>query len=203
VQHVLSLFVLAQSTIVGVDLEQWLSLVALFYDLNLGALGAAKQYMLPTGAGTQQRERRVASAMLLVLLQGMQFDLLQGSSMAGHPFLPGLKAATTRPLATLLKNVLDGPPRSDGREGVHHLFTLLVLFYACFMHLTGPHKRELSSVLHADWAMAADLVQKAYQKGAWVVLADMCRLLLDPVTSATEALANSTSPSHIHTYSLI
>lgn len=179
----LSLFVLALSNRSSLGLSEWQSLVDSWYQLDLGALKPDRRYMLDRGV-TQQRERRVSGMMMLILVQAMQLDALQGSSYDDHPFVAGLQTATSRPLDPILKALHDGKHGSMPSSPQNtDQFWVLVMFWSCFIHLTEPLKRSLQSPVKEHWGEAVELYEKANNKGAFSHLAETFRVLLDPPQS--------------------
>ena len=203
--EVLTLLLLALAQRVSLGFKGWCQLLDLWRDLRMGELAPEKAYLVAEDAVTLRRARRVSGLMTLVAIQGLQLGLLALPLSAGgiggeeHPFaaelmqLPKGGAVEIEELFYAMRD----PARAEECLPAPELISVVLLFFTCFLHLSGPGLRaRLSSDLQRRfWDRTAELQAYVTQRAAQAHLAELVATLLLDDEEAAAATVVTTAAS--------
>ena len=199
--EVLTLLLLALAQRVSLGFRAWCQLLDLWKDLRMGELAPEKVYLVAGDATTLRRARRVSGLMALVAIQGLQLGLLASPHTAGgiggeeHPFAADLMQLPKGGAVQIeeLFYAMRDPARAEECLPAPELISVVLLFFTCFLHLSGPGLRaRLSTDLQRRfWDRAAELQAYVTQRAAQAHLAELvATLLLDDEDAAAVAVAS-------------
>lgn len=203
--EILTLLLLVLAQRVSLGFGSWCQLLDLWRDLRMGELTPEKAYLIAEDATTLRRARRVSGLMTLVAIQGLQLGSLALPSAVGgiggeeHPFaaelmqLPKGGAVQIEELFYAMRD----PARAEDYLAAPELISVILLFFTCFLHLSGPGLRsQLSPDLKRRfWDRAAELQAYVTQRAAQAHLAELVATLLsDDEGAAAAAVAMTATP---------
>ncbi len=190
--EVLHLLLLALAQRVSLGFHAWCQLLARWQDLRMGQLPPEKAYLAAQDPALLRRARRVSALMALVAIQGLQLGLLALPAAVGgiggsdHPFASDLvqMEGTKRDLDRLrqlrhLFECMKRPELAEKELAAPELVTVILLFFTCFLHLSGPDLRpHLRPELQNVWDGAGELQAHVTQRAAQAHLAEVVATLL-------------------------
>jgi len=182
------LLVLARRESLG--FRAWCQLFKLWIALRMGELLPEKAYIAAQDSYTLLRAKRVSSLMTLVAIQGLQLGLLWSDSLGGsvtgeeHPFAADLREMPRSETAEIeeLFYAMKDAVRAERFLPAPGLISVILLFFTCFLHLSGPLLRPIlsSALQHRLWDRAAELQSYVAQRAAQAHFAELVvTLILD------------------------
>lgn len=202
--EVLTLLLLVLAQRVSLGFGSWCQLLDLWRDLRMGELAPEKAYLIAEDEIALRRARRVSGLMTLVAIQGLQLGSLALPPAAGgiggeeHPFAPELMQLPKGGAVQIeeLFYAMRDPARAEEFLVAPELISVVLLFFTCFLHLSGPGLRpHLSPDLQRRfWDRAAELQAYVTQRAAQAHLAELVATLLLDDEEAAGAVATTATP---------